>query len=183
MAYAQVLSGIPATLTAGDSVSWLRTESDYPADVWTLTYSLIKTDTQIQIVASASGTDHLVEVAATTTADYTAGAYDWQAHVTDGTERYLLDSGIVTVVTDYAGEGTGFDARSHSKIVLDALEAAIEGRATKTQLSQKVGEVQVTHMSLSDLIKARDVYSAKYRKELVTAGKAKSHHIIKARFV
>ena len=184
MAYTTVLSDIPSTLTAGESISWSKSYSDYPAsDSWVLTYTLIKSDNQIQIVASADDDDHLIEVPAATTAAYTVGEYDWQAHITDGTERYLVDSGVIEVITDFAEQSSGFDSRSHVKIVLDALESAIEGRASKTQLTQRVGNTEVQHMSFADLAAARDLYAAKYNLELVKAGKRTSSRKIKTRFV
>lgn len=184
MAYTKVLDDIPSELVAGESISWSKTYSDYPAsESWVLTYTLIKSDTQIQIVASDDGDDHLVEVATGVTAAYAVGTYDWQAHISNGTERYLMDVGVIKVVTDFATQASGFDSRSHNKIVLDALEAAIEGRASKTQLSQMVGKIQVQHMTLMEQTRLRDQYAARYRNELITAGKIKPRRTIKTRFI
>jgi len=184
MSYVTVLNDIPKKLTAGESVSWSVSLSDYPAsDSWELTYTLVKSDTRLQIVAAASGDDHLIEIAIATTAAYDPGEYEFQAHISNGTEKYQVDSGSIEVVTDFATQTTGFDSRSHNKKVLDLLEAAIEGRASKTQMSQKVGGVEVQHMALADLRKERDVYAAKYRKELVAAGTIKPSRTIKTRFV
>jgi hypothetical protein len=182
MAFTVVESKIPSRLVAGESVSWKWSDSDFPAPTWELTYTLVKSDTRIQIVASADGADHLVEIAKATTAAYTVGEYDWQAHVGNGTERYKVGAGIIEIVTDFAEEATGYDARSHAKIVLDALEASIEGRASKTQLEQAVAGVQVKHMTLMEQVKLRDNYAARYRRELVADGKLKSRRQIKARF-
>jgi hypothetical protein len=184
MAYTTVLDKIPTKLTAGESVSWSVSLSDYPAsDSWVLTYTLIKSDTRIQIVAAASDDDHLVEVTAATTADYAVGTYDFQAHITNGTEKYQVDAGVIEIVTDFATQASGFDSRSHAKIVLDALESAIEGRASKTQMSQMVGSVQVQHMTIKEQLEIRDIYAARYRRELVTSGAIKSRRTIKTRFV
>ena len=72
---------------------------------------------------------------------------------------------------------------SHAKRVLDALEAVIEGRASKSQLRQKVGGVEVEHMSLSELVKFCGIFRAKVRKEDVLAGTATPNRTIKTRFV
>lgn len=184
MAYVTVLDSIPSKLTAGESVSWPVSLSDYPAsDSWVLTYTFIKSDTRIQITADADGDDHLVEVAAATTAAYAVGEYEFQAHISNGTERYQVDSGVIEIVTDFAEQSDGYDSRSHVKIVLDALEAAIEGRASKTQMSQMVGSIQVQHMTLMEQTRIRDNYAAKYRNELVKAGAIKPSRTIKTRFV
>jgi hypothetical protein len=183
MAYTVVDSDVPDRLVAGESASWKWSDSRFPASAsWVLTYTLVNASAKITITGSADGADHLVELAKATTEAYEAGEYDWQAHVSDGTERYRVDAGVIEIVTDFAAATGGHDARSHVKKVLDALEAAIEGRASKTQLEQAVGGVQVRHMTLAEQVKLRDRYAAKYRRELVAAGKAKSRRIIKPRF-
>jgi len=184
MSYVTIFDKVPLQITAGDSVSWKISLSDFPAsDSWVLTYSLVKSDTKIEITSQADGDDHLVEISFATSAGYTVGEYEWQARISNGTERYQVDSGVVEIVADFASQSTGYDARSHAKIVLDALEAAIEGRASKTQMSQMVGKIQVQHMTLEEQVNLRDRYKAKVRKELVNAGKIKSRRIIKTRFI
>jgi len=182
MAYTVVEDGIPDRLVIGESVSWKWSDSDFPASAWTLIYTLINATSKVTITATADGDDHLVELATGDTDAYAAGEYDWQAHVDDGAdERYQVAAGVIEIVTDFAAEST-HDARSHAKIMLDALESTLEGRATKTQLRQEVGGVRVDHMSHKDLIDARAYYAAKYRLELVIDGKLKSRRQIKARF-
>ena len=147
-------------------MSWKWTHATFPASAWTLVYTLVSSSAQIQITASASGSDHLVEVTSTTTGGYTAGDYTWQAHVSKDDERYKVGEGLLTVVPDFADQGSGYDSRSHVKKVLDALEAAIEGRASKTQLQHSVEGVSIQHMTHTELLDLRDRYAAKYRKEL-----------------
>jgi len=72
---------------------------------------------------------------------------------------------------------------SHAKKVLDALEAVIEGRASKSQTMQMIGGVQVQHIPLEQLVRLRDKYAAKYRTEQVRAGEVTSNRKIKVRFV
>lgn len=184
MSFAVILSSIPSKLTVGESVSWKWSDSNFPATVWTLTYTLVNASGQIQITASADGDDHLVEVNSTTAAGYTPGEYSFQAHVSNGsTERYQVDSGVITIESDFATISDGVDVRSHAKKVLDALEAAIEGRASKTQLEQGVGGVQIKHMSLADQVMLRDRYAIKYRKEVAALSRRSSTRTKRARFV
>ena len=186
MAYTIVLDDIPDKIVKGDSYSWQYDNTDFPySSSWRLTYSLAKSGTRIQINATAAtnGTGHLVEISGTTTGAYTAGEYDWQAHITNNVERYLVGQGVIEIVADLAAGSGGTDARTHNKIMLDAIEAALEGRASSTQLEQRVGEVQVRYMTFAELSKARDFYYTRYRQELVRDGKATSRHITKVRFV
>src|SRR5574343_305597 len=107
MAFTVVLDEIPAALTAGESVSWKYSNADFPATSWTLTYTLVNAAGRIQIVATSSGSEHLVEVSSATSAGYTAGEYEWQAHVSNGTERYQIAKGVIEVLVDFATQSSG----------------------------------------------------------------------------
>lgn len=150
----------PAELVAGDTWSWTRSLSDYPAGTWTLTYYLRGQAGEISFSASASGTDHLVSVAKATTAGYKAGFYQWEAAVTDGTTRTTVARGTLTVKPDPANTGAGLDARSHARKVLEAIEAVIEGRATKDQQEYSIGGRMLKRTALADLQKLRANYRA-----------------------
>ena len=61
----------PARVTAGDTIAWTKTLSDYPASAgWVLAYTLINAGAKITITAAASGDDHAVTVLAATSAGY-----------------------------------------------------------------------------------------------------------------
>lgn len=75
------------------------------------------------------------------------------------------------------------DEPSHVKKVLDALEAAIEGRASKTQIQQSVQGISIQHMTLAEQMDARDRYARKYHKERAAQGLVSSRRTIKPRFV
>lgn len=137
----------PLIVNAGDTITWLRRadQCQYPdangnlqmplaSAGWALSYALVITGTQIQINATASGDDFLVLVPAATTAAYTIGTYSWVAYVTNALERYQIDNGTIQINPNLATQTSGYDNRSHVKKVLDALETAIEGTATRSQL-------------------------------------------------
>lgn len=154
----------PAELIVGDTWTWQRTLPDYPAGTWTLTYYLRSQEGELNIVCTASGTDHLVSVAKATTAGYKAGFYSWIATVTDGTTRTTLERGIVTIKPDPSKVGAGLDPRSHARKVLDAIEAILEGRATKDQEEYTIGTRSLKRTPIADLINLR----AQYRSEVTT---------------
>lgn len=155
MSYTTVLSNIPKKITAGESVSWSVSLDDFPASAgWVITYTLVKSDTRIQIVSTADGDTHLVEIPFATTAEYDDGEYHYQTHVSNAVERYQVGEGAIEILPDFATKTDGHDGRTWVEIAIDALEAAIEGRAGKTQLQQTINGLQVQHMSLTDQIDA-----------------------------
>ncbi len=124
----------PLSFTAGDTLKWLRSEPDYSAaDGWTLKYRLINASNKYDITAGASGSDHLVNVAATTTAAYAAGEYTWQRYVEKAGERYTTGTGTLTIKPDLAAQAAGLDTRSNARKILAELEDARVDYATNGQ--------------------------------------------------
>lgn len=182
MSYAVIQSSIPSNITAGESVSWKWSDLLFPATEWSLIYTLVKAETQIQFTAEADGSEHLVELTATTTAAYDTGSYSYQAHVSKDAERYKVDQGLLVVAADFATETAGLDTRSHAKRVLDAIEAVIENRATKTQLEQSVNGVMIKHKTDEELLAVRREYQRIYRKEVARQRGVSSFETLKPRF-
>ena len=171
----------PLVIIAGDTLTWLRqaNQCQYPdaygnmqtpkaSAGWSLSYTLVMAGQQIQINATANGDDFLVNVAATTTAAYAVGTYSWAAYVSKGTERYQIDSGTFQIKPNLAAQTSGYDNRSHVKRVLDALEAAIEDAATRSQLdliSYATGNNNL-HRNRAQLIIWHNRYKVMYQQEL-----------------
>jgi len=161
----------PTTVTAGDTLTWKKSLSDYPADSgWSLSYALLGSAGKIAINASASGADHLVSVSATTSAGYAAGVYAWQSYVTHATSgRVMVGSGTIEVLANFAAISTATDTRSHAKTVLDAIEAIIEGRASTGDQELTIDGTRLVKMSVEQLIMLRLRYLREYRSELQAA--------------
>lgn len=116
----------PASIVAGDTVTWQITLADYPAAAgWVLSYVLINAAGKIGITASASGDDHLISVSAATSAAYAAGDYTWQSSVALGSDRYTIARGTIKVRPNLAAQVAGFEARSTARKALDDLRAAL----------------------------------------------------------
>ena len=154
--------GMPSVLVLGDRWLWKRTDlTDYAVATYALTYSLRLEgtgSTEIQITASESGTEYRVEVASATTAGYTAGWYQWQEYITrtSDSERITLSSGRVEVVTNRDAATT--DPRSHAAKVLAAIEAVLEGTASKELASYSVDGVAIQRRSTEELMRMRESY-------------------------
>lgn len=155
----------PSTIRAGDLLSWSKALADYPANAgWSLTYTLINASNKITITATASGADHLVSVPAATTSSYTAGLYTWMARVTKALEIYTIDRGSMEVLPNLAALTT-FDGRSHAKTMVEAIESAIQGRASALQLRMQINGRSIEYLNPADLIKWLSFYRAEVAKE------------------
>ena len=176
MAY-DIPTSEPTEVTAGDLVTWTRPEhsSFTLADSWVLSYALVMAGNRIVITSSDNGDQtHLIAIAAATTAAWAVGTYKWQAYVTNGVERYNIDEGSIKVLTDFAAATTGHDARTHWKIVLDNVEAVIQGRATKDQSSYTISGRQLSRTPVADLIllynRAKSAVAAEEQAERIENG-------------
>jgi hypothetical protein len=124
----------PTRVTAGDTIAWTKTLSDYPATAgWVLSYTLINSGSKIAITATASGDDHTVTVLAATSANYTAATYTWQAVVTKAAERYTVGTGQIVVAPNLAA-ATTYDTRSSARKTLEAVNLAMESYGPKAYL-------------------------------------------------
>ena len=151
----------PSEAQQGLTWKWKRALDHYPASTWVLTYTFINATAKFSFSASNDNDDHLVSVAAATTATYTPGDYHWQAVVSDGTNKYLVAEGHLTVTADFAAAST-YDARTHVKKVLDAIEAVIENRASEDQQSYTIEGFALSKTNITDLLMLRDKYQRLY---------------------
>jgi len=126
----------PSRVTAGDTVIWLKSLSDYLATAsWVLSYTFINGTAKITATASASGADHLISIAAATTATWDAGTYTWQAVVTKGAERYTVGQGSLVIAPNLAAAlTTTFDTRSSARKALEAVNTLLETYGAKAYM-------------------------------------------------
>ena len=163
----------PSSLRAGDTWKWTRTLADYPAGTWTLKYRFKNATAYFEIVAGTSGTDHLVSVAAATTAAYAAGSYTWMAWVEGGSsEKYTVDTGTLAVDPDYRASTAAYDGRSHARKMLDAIEAWLEARDPAVAEYEIAGR-RMKYIPITELIAMRSRYRLEVQSEDNAAAIAK----------
>ena len=181
----------PTSFTAGDTVKWTREISDYPADQYALKYvlQLLSGGTPIEISAAADGSSYAVTISAASSAAYAVGDYRWYGYVTDlatGLERYSIGSGSLTVLPDPAAFTTATDLRSHARKVLAAIEATLEGTATRDQLKMQIDGEMIERRTIAELLQLRSFYAAEVRREEQAEKLAKgirTNNIIRTRFL
>lgn len=165
----------PASVVAGDTWTWKRSLPDHPAGTYTLKYRFINAAGKIDITATADGTDHLVEVASTTSAGYTAGDYAWTAWVEKTGERYTVGSGTITVQPNIAALTT-LDARTDAAKILDQLMAAYTSyTASNGHVSEyEIAGRRMKYRSAAEILEQINVWEARVaaekRAERIAAG-------------
>ena len=168
----------PATVIAGDTIKWrLKTlvNGDHkdPADSWVLTYELRNTN-QVQTITGTDNGDgyHLITITAATSAAFASGIFHYQAAITLGAERYVVERGTLNVEPDFAQQSEE-DHREWIHVVLDAIESVLQGKATSDEISYSIGGRSISRMSWGELLEARSKLQAEARSSAQAAALAK----------
>ena len=173
----------PKTITAGFDVEWDESLAEYSAETYGLSATLILTSsgaTRITVAATANGTDFSFSIPASSTANYTAGDYKLYLYATLGSSKYLIGTQDVEIKANPL-TATG-DQRSHTRKVLDAIDAVLENRATQEYASMSINGYSITQLSPAELLKLKDHYEAKLKQEQnaegMAAGKPSKRNIL-----
>lgn len=154
---------IPDSFTAGTTLALSVALTAYPPPDWSLTL-LLRGPEQRDLASTPDATLHTFAAPATETAGWAAGAYWYSLRATDGTEVHELETGTLTVAPDLAAVAEGYDGRTHAERTLEAIEAVIEGRASKDQDSYRINNRELRRTPISQLLKLRDVYRQEVRR-------------------
>jgi len=162
---------IPLTITAGDSLQWLRRSGDYPAtDGWVLHYTLLGATAIYTIDGTASGEDYAVSVDAATTAGWAPGKYQAQEYITNptGLQRITLRTFALTIAPNLVGASPGLDTRSHAQKMLDAINTWLESKAPVAG-SMEINGRKISYYPLADLLKLQSRYQLLVNQEQASA--------------
>lgn len=156
---------LPDTIAAGLTFRKKLNLTAYPADQGWGIHVFIRGKAAIDIISTAAGSQHIIDVPATTTATWQPGSYGYSARAinTNG-EVYEVERGTLNITADMQTVTDG-DFRSHAQKVLDAIEATIEGRATIDQERYRINNRELYRTPMADLLKLRAQYRNEVRQE------------------
>ena len=182
----------PSVIRANTTLNWVRRidpvvvngetiASADAADGFSAVYELRSADSFYSITASGSGNEYTVNTSAETTRACRGGQYRWELYLIKDPDRWLINSGSLSIVAYTAGPQ---DLRSHAKRTLDAIEAMIEGKASRDVQEYTIqtgsGSRSLKHCTIDELLSLKKHYSTLYAQEQAREGKRKS--IIRPRF-
>lgn len=154
-----MLQQFPTSIKAGLSLQADVVAIDYPAPEWEVT-AILRGPAQIDITAIADGSAHKFTETAATTAGWGAGSYSVSIRAAFGDHVYEIESGDLVVGGDLSAVAESHDPRGHAQRTLAAIEAVIEGRASKDQDSYKINGRELVRTSVADLLELRKTYKA-----------------------
>ena len=167
---------VPEIFYAGDTVIF-----DVPAfadsigtnitsGTYTLTwYARTKTASEgATIVGVAESDGWRITVPSSTTTNFDAGLWTWQAIATYGSLQYTAGRGQFTVkaTLGYTGDPAAFDDRSRAEIDLEKVEAAIRTLAEGGVVQEyAIGNRSLKRYKMSELLQLRDTLKAEVDRE------------------
>lgn len=164
---AQIPTCEPAQFRAGDTLTFQRNLSDYPAGAgWQINYSFRSiVATAIDFSSTPSGNEHLISVPAATTAPWLPGRYSGVGVVTDGTTVKTIWSGQLEILVNLSQVQAGTDLRSCNRKILDYLNEMIASRAVNPLKMSSVEGTEFNWADWRDLIPVQALYQTKVRNE------------------
>jgi hypothetical protein len=161
----------PNSIAAGLSFKREVVSDLYPAPDWELR-AILRGPASIDLVAVASGTAHAFATPASGTGVWQAGQYAYSIRAHSGDDVHELEAGQLVIAADLVAVQPGHDARGHAQRTLDAIEAVIEGRASRDQQSYTISGRTLVRTPIADLIMLRTAYR-KEVKQLKAGGRGK----------
>lgn len=142
----------PKEIYAGATAIWTREAGDYPAsDGWSLEYVLAGRNGRHVVnggLITASGSTYTITVPMAETATWAGGEYGWRLFATKEGDRRHVQNGMLQVIP---ATKTATDTRSHARRMVDALEATLEGKASKDQSEINIGGKSLKRFSFAEL--------------------------------
>lgn len=160
----------PTSIRAGDSYSWQRSFSQYPASAgWVLSYRLVSQSSgeAYSISSSGSGDNHVVALSAADSADYLEGQYTLVGAIAKGSERVTIYIDACTVLPDLMHAAAN-DRRGAAQKIVDAIDSWMSTKATWAGEKQ-IADRRIKDHDLVQLMQLREYYAGIARTEAATA--------------
>jgi len=164
----------PRSFFAGDTVKWLVSAPDYlPANGWSLDVNLTSAAGNHSVTSTDNGDDrHLITFPVAVTTAIAAGDYTLTIAATDGTERFTIQTGNITVRPNLQSVA---DGRSDVKKGLDKINAWLGGDKSPEVAKYMIAGRSMESWPLEDLRKHRNYLKREFVVEL-NSGPGKKPH-------
>jgi hypothetical protein len=161
----------PLVIVAGDYVQWTKSFGDFPvSEGWTLKYrlrSVSGTALGITKTATTSGDTYLITLAKADTSGVTTAQsvrlFGWVEKESTG-ERYVVYDAWLKVEPNIE-TAEAADLKTHAVTMLEAINAALEGRLAADIESYGVAGRSVQKIPMSELPRLKGIYEGRVWRE------------------
>lgn len=153
--YEYIMADEPNQITAGFSVSWTKSLSEYPATEYSLVYALAPlSGGEVKAInGTANGTDFDVSLTPSETAQFDSGLYQLTGYVEDiATSGQSVKTEIyVGRLSVLAGAESNEDRRTYAEAILQSLKETYKKLVSNTVSQATVNGTTYTKRDLADL--------------------------------
>lgn len=170
-------TNIPSSIVSGATIEFTKCFRDFTPDLWDLSYHIRGASPvvlDVDAIAWTDPTQYLVTLTASygvTPTPLPAGQYFFQAYATDVSntaDKRLVDSGRINVLADLSSPSlTTYDGRSNAEIMVAAIDAVMQKKATVDQAAYTIGQRTLTRIPPDQLIEWRKYYAAIVQGEIM----------------
>ena len=144
----------PRVIAAGDTLSWTRYLSNFPASAgWQLTYELRGNGQAIEFTSTASGDSHVILVSASTTATWLPASYvmeGYAGNIASG-ERQRIFLNNLTVGINLPASAPDVDVKTHAQKMVELIQAVQSGKNRHDILESDVEGTRIKRLSPKEL--------------------------------
>ena len=141
----------PEEIAAGDTLTFNRRLSDYPAtDGWSLLYVLRGGAQDIEFTSTADLDTHSITVPAATTAAWLPADYILAGYAVNADQRFQVYEGPLTVAPNLPAAPEQ-NVKTFAQQMVENLEAVMLGKAGGDLLESRIGETQFRYLSPEQL--------------------------------
>ena len=150
---------VPEKITSGYSYEFALDLPEYPpSEGWAVSLALRLPGFDAQeIEAVHNGSVYVFTISPSVSGALPGGLAAWQCSAERSDERVLIDSGRMEIAPDLLADDT--DPRSKAEIMIDAIDAVLQDRATDGQAEIMYKERQLKYMSVGELLRLRNYFS------------------------
>jgi hypothetical protein len=149
----------PIKINAGDTLSWIRFFSDYPASAgWQLVYEIRGQGQAIEFKSTASGDSHVILVASNVTLTWLPQSYvmvGYAENVATGERRQVYENSL-TIAPNFENADPALDTRTHAQKMVELIQGVQLGKFKHDILESDVELTRIRRLTPKDL---RDEYN------------------------
>lgn len=141
----------PDSIAAGDTLSFTKKLGNYPAGQgWSITYEMRGGAQAIEFKTTASGDDHVANVAPATTATWLSGEYVLVGYVGNGVDRFQIYEGQLVVEENRQGAAGDVPEKTFAQKQIEILEQTISTLNAAALKASRSGDAMFQYTELEE---------------------------------
>lgn len=162
-------------IRAGDSLLFTEELKNYPASLYTLTYTLINAYHKYTINTSNNNDTFVVSLTPSQTENFEMGTYAYVAHIEKDNIKLQVLEGNITILPNLESL-QNLDTRTFAQQMVDTINAVIGNTATLEQKQYTINGRTMVSRDLPELLEMRQLFLMETAREENSKGIKNNRH-------